>query len=412
MELVINSNGGKKIVNLELTTGGVNLANTLNNMKNKSKIYDYCKQRAGTYYWLPKGLKVMSAIEDWLNSELSKMGAVNFETPHLISSELLSKERIFADHFENECFRVGLKHYLKPTAELLIYDYMQKKIKSYKQLPLLVFQKSVTFRREVNCTPFIRAAQIAHFHETHGFYKNPTDALQGIEAAKRIYTALFKMLRIPCIVVKRPKNDTFPGADFTIAYDTIICGRRLQIGTIHYLATNYHGISKLMYRDKNGLQKPVYQICYGISERILLAQYYFNSYGDFWHIPDEINRELVISDCDKSKTMAILGQHGIPQYANKIRYIDKYTSKALEDFRIKNLGYLGYKYAIITRANGNSEIIKLFNSSKIDILPKINFKSENGNKPAYSKELKKINLDGQNVLYGHDGTHTYWGPSH
>src|SRR5208283_2665627 len=82
----------------------------------------------------------------------------------------------------------------------------------------------------------------------------------------------YRSLCIPIIISKRPDWDKFPGADYTIAVDTIMPnGKTLQIGTVHHLGDHFSRTFAIRYEDKNGEQKVAYQTCYGISERCIAA---------------------------------------------------------------------------------------------------------------------------------------------
>jgi len=63
-----------------------------------------------------------------------------------------------------------------------------------------------------------------------------TQAKEAIEAYKKF----FDTLGIPYTITRRPDWDKFPGAEYTIAFDTIFPdGKVLQIGTVHNLGQNF-----------------------------------------------------------------------------------------------------------------------------------------------------------------------------
>ena len=45
-------------------------------------------------------------------------------------------------------------------------------------------------------------------------------------------------------------------------------GKTLQIGTVHHLGDHFSRTFAILYEDKNGEQKVVYQTCYGISSAV------------------------------------------------------------------------------------------------------------------------------------------------
>ena len=86
------------------------------------------------------------------------------------------------------------------------------------------------------------------------------------------YKEFFTRLGIPHLITRRPEWDKFPGARYTIAFDTLMPdGRTLQIGTIHNLGENFARTFEIRYEDPEGEQRYVNQTCYGISERCIAA---------------------------------------------------------------------------------------------------------------------------------------------
>ncbi|MDD1705933.1 MAG: proline--tRNA ligase, partial [Methanoregulaceae archaeon] len=87
-----------------------------------------------------------------------------------------------------------------------------------------------------------------------------------------LYRKFYETLCVPVIISKRPDWDKFPGADYTIAVDTIMPdGRTLQIGTVHHLGDHFSKTFSITYEDVNGEQQFAQQTCYGISERCIAA---------------------------------------------------------------------------------------------------------------------------------------------
>ena len=93
-----------------------------------------------------------------------------------------------------------------------------------------------------------------------------------MEDAIALYREFYERLCIPVLISKRPDWDKFPGADYTIAVDTIMPdGRTLQIGTVHHLGDHFSRTFSICYEDVSGQQQYCHQTCYGISERSIAA---------------------------------------------------------------------------------------------------------------------------------------------
>jgi prolyl-tRNA synthetase len=93
-----------------------------------------------------------------------------------------------------------------------------------------------------------------------------------VATAIQRYSEFYHRLAIPYLIVRRPDWDKFPGADYTIALDTVMPdGRTLQIGTAHHLSSNFAKTFGITYENPEGEQVLVNQTCYGISERCIAA---------------------------------------------------------------------------------------------------------------------------------------------
>jgi prolyl-tRNA synthetase len=93
-----------------------------------------------------------------------------------------------------------------------------------------------------------------------------------VETALALYREFYTRLCIPVIVSRRPDWDKFPGADYTMAVDTIMPdGKTLQIGTAHHLGDHFSRTFDIRFEDPAGEQRLAFQTCYGISERSIAA---------------------------------------------------------------------------------------------------------------------------------------------
>lgn len=110
------------------------------------------QEAAGIYTWLPLGLKVLRKIERIVDEELQKVGCVPVLMPTLQPTDLwkesgrydaLGKEMLrFPDRADRELL-------YSPTNEEMIVANFRSFVKSYKQLPLNLYQIQWKFRDEV-----------------------------------------------------------------------------------------------------------------------------------------------------------------------------------------------------------------------------------------------------------------------
>ena len=234
----------------------------------------------GLYVWFPFGFKLRKLTYDMLRSLLDRDHEEAY-FPLLIPENELLKESEHIKGFEEEVFWVTRGGFaeldvplaLRPTSETAIYPMFSIWIRSHADLPLKIYQLVNTFRYETKHTrPLIRLREITSFKEAHTAHASWEDAKLQTDAAVALYREFYDRLGIPYIVSRRPQWDRFPGADYTLAFDTLMPdGKSLQVGTIHHLGTNFAKTFDITYEDRHGNQQFVNQTCYGISERCIAA---------------------------------------------------------------------------------------------------------------------------------------------
>lgn len=109
------------------------------------------KMAAGVYNYMPLGLKVLKKVEDIVREEMNAAGAQEFLASAIIPAELWQESGRW-DVYGAEMFRVkdrGERDFcLGPTHEEVFTDIARNEIKSYKQLPLNLYQIQTKYRDE------------------------------------------------------------------------------------------------------------------------------------------------------------------------------------------------------------------------------------------------------------------------
>src|SRR5512136_75329 len=246
----------------------------------RAEIMDVRYPVKGLYVWYPYGFAVRKRTYAIIRELLDKDHQEAL-FPLLIPEQEFMKEAEHIKGFENEVYWVTrggqspleVPLALRPTSETAIYPMYALWVRSHADLPLRLYQVVNTFRYETKATrPLIRAREISSFKEAHTVHATWEDAEEQAKEAIRLYRAFYDRLSIPVLVTRRPEWDKFPGADYTIAVDTIMPdGRTLQIGTVHHLGDNFSRTFGIRYEDEQGDQRYVFQTCYGISERSIAA---------------------------------------------------------------------------------------------------------------------------------------------
>ncbi len=192
----------------------------------------------GLYVWFPFGFKIRQLVYSKLREIMDREhDEVYF--PALIPETELGKEGEHIKGFENEVYWIthggltplDVKLALRPTSETAMYPMFRLWVRNHADLPLKVYQIVNTFRYETKHTrPLIRLREITSFKEAHTVHKDFEEAAEHVKKAIGFYKEFYDFLAIPYMVIRRPEWDKFPGAAYTIAFDTIMPdGRTLQI---------------------------------------------------------------------------------------------------------------------------------------------------------------------------------------
>ena len=110
------------------------------------------KVASGIYSWLPIGLRVLRKVEDIVREEMNASGAQEVFMPMVQPKELWEETQRW-EKMGPELLRIQDRHKrnfcLGPTHEEIITDIIRDNIKSYKELPLNIYQIQTKFRDEV-----------------------------------------------------------------------------------------------------------------------------------------------------------------------------------------------------------------------------------------------------------------------
>jgi prolyl-tRNA synthetase len=107
---------------------------------------------SGIYAWLPMGLRVLNNIADIVREEQAEAGAQELLMPTLQTADLWRESGRY-DAYGPEMLRIRDRHerdlLYGPTNEEMITDLARQSIRSYRDLPQMLFQIQWKFRDEV-----------------------------------------------------------------------------------------------------------------------------------------------------------------------------------------------------------------------------------------------------------------------
>jgi prolyl-tRNA synthetase len=258
-----------------------NFSEWYNDIIEKAEILDIRYPVKGLYVWFPYGFKIRGLVLGRIRRLLEETGHGEALFPLLIPDQEFAKEAKHIRGFEDEVYWVthggleplNVKLALRPTSETAIYPMFAVWIRSHGDMPLKVYQVVNTFRYETKHTrPLIRLREITTFKEAHTAHATWEDAEAQVREAIEVYKKFFDALGVPYTISRRPDWDKFPGAEYTMAFDTIFPdGRILQIATVHNLGQNFAKTFDVTFENLKGEQEYAYQTCYGISDRVIAS---------------------------------------------------------------------------------------------------------------------------------------------
>ncbi len=160
---------------------------------------------AGAYTYLPMGFKALKKAERIIREEMNAVGAVELLMPSLQPIELWKKTGrydVIGDVMIKFKDRHGKEVALGPTHEEVITDLVSGEIRSYKELPLVLYQIQTKFRDELR--PRFGVIRSCEFIMKDA-YSFDIDAKSMEESYKKIYEAycrIFERCGLPYVAVE------------------------------------------------------------------------------------------------------------------------------------------------------------------------------------------------------------------
>ena len=110
------------------------------------------KAAAGIYSYLPLGLRSLRKVEQIVREEMNRAGAIELLMPMVVPAELWQESGRWAQ-YGKELLRLKDRKEadfcLGPTHEEVITDVVRREVRSYRQLPLNLYQIQTKFRDEI-----------------------------------------------------------------------------------------------------------------------------------------------------------------------------------------------------------------------------------------------------------------------
>jgi prolyl-tRNA synthetase len=153
------------------------------------------KLSAGVYNILPLGLRSVHKAAQIVREEMNRTGAHELLMPVLSPAELW-KESGRWDVYGEELMRVRDRHKrefaLGPTHEEIITDIVRREVRSYRELPLTLYQIQTKFRDEVRPRFGVMRAREFMMKDAYSFHENEESLDETYRVMHGAYTRIFR----------------------------------------------------------------------------------------------------------------------------------------------------------------------------------------------------------------------------
>ncbi|MBN2689493.1 MAG: proline--tRNA ligase [Gammaproteobacteria bacterium] len=155
------------------------------------------KLASGIYHWMPLGLRVLHKISNLVRQEMDKAGAMEILMPAILPAELWQETGRW-DQFGTELLKIRDRHErdfcFGPTHEEAITDLMRHELKSYKQLPLTLYQIQTKFRDEIRPRFGVMRSREFLMKDAYSFHVTEESLEETYKQMYQVYTNIFSKI--------------------------------------------------------------------------------------------------------------------------------------------------------------------------------------------------------------------------
>ncbi len=155
------------------------------------------KLGSGLYTWMPLGLRVLRKIEAVVRDEMNAVGALEVLMPAVQPAELWQETGRW-DKFGPQMLKIRDRHAREfcfgPTHEEVVTDVVRREIKSYRQLPLTLYQIQTKFRDEIRPRFGVMRAREFVMKDAYSFHADFAGLQTTYRAMYAAYSRIFTRL--------------------------------------------------------------------------------------------------------------------------------------------------------------------------------------------------------------------------
>ena len=168
------------------------------------------KQLAGVYSYLPLGVRVLTKIQNIVREEMDAIGSQEIYMPALQSKELWQETRRW-DTLKEIMFQLKGREEkeigLGVSHEEVVVDIARKFIKSYRDLPVYLYQIQDKFRNEPRAKSGLLRGREFSMKDLYSFHLDEKDLNDFYQKGIGAYQNIFKRLGLKSIVTEASGGD-------------------------------------------------------------------------------------------------------------------------------------------------------------------------------------------------------------
>ena len=160
---------------------------------------------SGIYIWLPIGLKVLRKVENIVREEMDASGAQEVLMTMVQPKELWDETQRW-EKMGPELLRIKDRHErdfcLGPTHEEVITDLIRNNMKSYKELPLNLYQIQTKFRDEIRPRYGVMRSREFLMKDSYSFHLSEVSLEETYQIMRNAYSKIFERIGLDFKIVK------------------------------------------------------------------------------------------------------------------------------------------------------------------------------------------------------------------
>jgi prolyl-tRNA synthetase len=152
---------------------------------------------SGVYTWMPLGVRVLHKVETVVREEMNRAGAIELLMPAVQPAELWQESRRWSE-YGPELLRFKDRHQrdfcFGPTHEEVVSDIVRREVKSYRQLPLNLYQIQIKFRDEIRPRFGVMRGREFIMKDAYSFHPDKSSLDATYRAMYDAYSRIFSRL--------------------------------------------------------------------------------------------------------------------------------------------------------------------------------------------------------------------------